>query len=293
MAAATSKYRLLSNAFTRPDEDVKVSPKRVVFLSVEGDNTEIDYFKHLNSRLDNSLIRIELLRHKCGDGYSDPEQVIDLLSEYIHVRHGELIPEDSMNILLAKHSKEMIEQYLENVQELTVEQQRNIRDDLLLMGIDLDYRRYLQQYANDGDVFAVIIDRDRGSHSRELMEKCVQFCQDKNYGCYITNPCFEFWLLLHVCDVAHEYTQEQLDEFYRNDRISNKHTKISYEVSSRAHHYKNINEHIFNQYYGSNIQTALARAKHFASDIPELLDQLGTNIPKLFDVLGCQSKVEE
>ena len=290
---ATSKYRLRSSAFTRPDEEVSIPPKRVVFLSVEGSNTEIDYFRHLNSRLDNSLIHIELLRHRCSDGYSDPEQVIELLNEYIHVRQGELIPEDSMKSLVEKHSMDILQQYLKNSQEVTAEQRKNIREDLLIAGIDLDYRRYLQQYTNDNDVFAIVIDRDGGSHSRELMEKCVQMCRANNYDCYISNPCFEFWLLLHLCDVAQEYTEEELEEFRCNAKVSNKHTKTSREVNRRAHHSKHISPNKFDSYYGPNIQTAIIRAQSFANDTPELFDHLGTSVPKLFDALGYVPNTEE
>ena len=53
-------------------------PKKIVFLSVEGDETERTYFQHLGEKLDNTLIQIEVLRHKHGDGYSDPQYVIEL-----------------------------------------------------------------------------------------------------------------------------------------------------------------------------------------------------------------------
>lgn len=49
------------------------------FLSVEGDQTERTYFQNLNDYLDTQLIQIEVLRHRRGDGYSDPKYVIELL----------------------------------------------------------------------------------------------------------------------------------------------------------------------------------------------------------------------
>ncbi len=201
MATLTSKHRLQSNAFVRMDDDKKIAPKRMVFLSVEGERTETDYFRHLDVYLDNSIIRVEVLRHKRGDGYSDPQYVIELLDEYINVRQGELIPEDSAQQLIQKYSEEVIRAYLEDINSIPTTVQKQICEDLVLIGIDIDYRRYLQQYSSADDMFAVVIDRDCGNHSRELMEECVRKCQEKNYGIYVTNPCFEFWLLLHLCDV--------------------------------------------------------------------------------------------
>ena len=168
MATPISKYRLHSSAFERPDEENKIDPKRVVFLSVEGDETERTYFKHLNDQLDNSLIQIEVLRHRQGDGYSDPEHVIELLSEYMNIRQGELIPPDLLQSLTSKYTIEELQAYLNNPESIHPTKQKSIKEDLLLIGINIDYRRYLQHYTsedNSNDIFAVVLDRDCGSHS--------------------------------------------------------------------------------------------------------------------------------
>jgi len=286
MAVPVSKHRLRSSAFDRPDERIKVDPKRMVFLSVEGDETERTYFQNLSNHLDNSLVKIEVLRHRRGDGYSDPEHVLDLLTEYINVREGELIPKDLPESFSAKYSKEIIQAYLDGDDKLSAIQRKEIEEELLLIGIDLDYRRYLQNCSHDNDVFAVVLDRDCGSHSRQLMEDCVQKCESKGYGCYITNPCFEFWLLLHLCDVKNEYSDEDLGEFLMNAKVSNNHTRTSYEVSRLAGHKKHICTSKFEEYYLPNIQRALINAKQFANSFPDLYDQLGTNLPQLMCTLG-------
>lgn len=286
MAIPVSKHRLCSSAFDRPDETSKVDPKRMVFLSVEGDETERTYFQNLSNHLDNSLVKIEVLRHRRGDGYSDPEHVIDLLTEYINVREGELIPKDLPDSFSAKYSKEIIQAYLDGSDTISLSQRKAIEEELLLIGIDLDYRRYLQNWSHDNDVFAVVLDRDCGSHSRQLMEDCVQKCESKGYGCYITNPCFEFWLLLHLCDVKETYSQEELTELLNNPKISNNHTKTSYEVSRLAGHKKRICSSKFDEYYLPNIHRALTNAKQFVNSFPDLYDQLGTNIPYLMRTLG-------
>lgn len=293
MPTPVSRHRLRSNAFIRPDEEnEKVPIKRVIFLSVEGDNTETDYFTHLNKHLDNSIMKNEVLRHKQGDGYSDPQQVIDLLAEYMNIREGELIPNDVLNALIAKYSKSTLQAYINDCTTLTSEQRNGIKADLLLAGIDLDYRQYLQHYKNNpNDIFAVILDRDAGSsnHARELMEECVRRCEANSYRCYISNPCFEFWLLLHLCDVRKEYTTDRLEELRQNQRISNRHTVISNAVSRIARHSKSISSAKFEQFYFPNIAIALSRAKDFANSFPDIYDQLGTNLPQLLNDLGFTS----
>ncbi len=286
MDRPVSKYRLQSNAFDREDEEAKIPPKRVVFLSVEGDNTEVNYFGHLDRHLDHSIIQIEILRHKHGDGYSDPQYVVELLSEYMSVREGNLIPEDSLQRVINSYTKETIRKYLDDPSSLPAEEQKKMKGDLLLAGIDIDYRRYLQRYGNDDDVFAVVLDRDCGNHSEQLMKDCVQKCIDNNYICCITNPCFEFWLLLHLCNVKEEYTKKELDQILANPKISNRHTVTSSILSERAHHTKSIGTVTFDKYYYPNIGKAMIQAKEFSTTISEIYNKLGTNLPQLLNVLG-------
>lgn len=282
MTSPVSKHRLHSSAFERPGEN-KLTPKRVIYLSVEGDETERNYFEHLNSCMENTLLKIEVLRHKRGDGYSDPENVIELLEEYVLIREGELIPDKCIEELAQKYTKQELKLYLSAPNELSNERKNDIRNDLLLSGIHFDYRKYLKSIEpHEEDIFAVVIDRDCGTHSRELMEACWEKCKQNGFSCYITNPCFEFWLLLHLCDVKDKYTEEELYKFLINAKTSGQHTVTSAEVSNLAHHGKTINLGKFKACYYPKIKDAIAHAKSFTCEYPDVLDELGTNLPQLF-----------
>lgn len=284
----TSRFRLTSTAFKREDEDNKIDPKRMIILSVEGDETVRTYFQHLNMHLDRTMIQIEVLRHRRGDGYSDPRHVIELLNEYVDIRQGQLIPEELPESFAEKYSREIIDAYLKNDDGLSSETRTAISEALVRIGIDLEYRRYLQTFDKETDYFAVVLDRDCGNHSRTLMEECHRLCEENGYGCFVTNPCFEFWLLLHLCDVKEEYPQEQLDAFRANPKISSHHTVVSREVSIRAHHGKHIGSTQFEKYYFPHIPDALAHVGQFKTSYPDLLDYLGSNLPQLFSVLEIE-----
>mgnify|MGYP007011901439 FL=1 len=75
-------HRLHSSMDIRPDDNLEETPKRIIFLSVEG-NTERDYFNFINLYRKEigieSLVHIETLSKLSRDGKSDPEQVFDLL----------------------------------------------------------------------------------------------------------------------------------------------------------------------------------------------------------------------
>lgn len=286
MTTPSSRFRLRSSAFVRNDEIAKIDPKRMIFLSVEGDETERTYFQNLNDYLDANLVQIEVLRHRRGDGYSDPVHVIELLEEYIDLRQGDLIPDELPSQFTEKYSKEFIQKYLADKSELAAEDQMQFSEDLLKIGIDIEYRRYLQYFKKDMDYFAVVLDRDSDCHSKQLMQECLDKCSQNGYGFFVTNPCFEFWLLLHLCDVKSEFSDENLAILYSNKPISNKHTQVSSEVSKRAHHAKTISSPKFKQFYYPNISYALKNAESFATDFPDLFDKLGSNLPKLLNILG-------
>jgi hypothetical protein len=105
-----SKYRLHSNAFERPEEDNPHDPKNLIILSVEGANTERQYFEHLSKHIErggSTVFCIEVLRRKQDDGHSSPEYVIELLNEYIDVLNNDPLPEPWMERFANKYSFEV------------------------------------------------------------------------------------------------------------------------------------------------------------------------------------------
>ncbi len=85
------------------------------------------------------------------------------------------------------------------------------------------------------------------------------------------------------------FSPEELEILYLNPTISKKHTKVSYEVSKRAHHTKTISSTKFKDFYYPNISQAIKNAESFSGDFPDLFDNLGSNLPKLLGILGFQA----
>ena len=285
--AVKSKFRLTSSAFERKDESEKRQLKKLVFLSVEGSQTEMDYFNSLNGCLDNSVIKIETLRHLRSDGYSDPEHVIELLEEAVNARESGPFPVDeSVAWILNKYGYEFIDSYLKKPSSVDPTKAKELKADLLQVGIDLDYRKHLSDLKSEGTYFCVVLDRDEKSRSKDMLSRCVKRCEEKGYHLFLSNPCFEFFLLLHVCDVKNTFSQQELEDFKENRRISDKHTAVSQALTDRAHHSKKISGTKFARIYFPNIKNGAARAKGFATTFPDLYDNLGTNLFELFSILG-------
>lgn len=280
-----NKYRLSASRYERETEDQKIEPKKVYFLSVEGNVTEKEYFENLSRYRNelgiNAIVDVEVLKRSSKDGRSAPKQVLELLEEYLQLRESDSnmisdIPADVLN----EYGIEFIKRYLDGSASISSEEMRSFTSCLKTIGYDINYRRYLRKYDSEMDEFCIMIDRDRLSHSEAEMKECVEHCRTHGYRCFIANPCFEFWLLLHLSDVETEYA-DQLDEILENRKISDKHTFVSNEVSKKTHHGKGGVP--FKSVYLPHVMEAVERAKKFASNEEDLIESIGCNLWKLIE----------
>lgn len=247
-------------------------------MSVEGNETEKEYFEGVSANRRylgiNAVVDVEVLNRRRKDTNSAPWQVVELLEEYLRLRESgsETLIQDIPEEFIQKYGEDFIQNFLDNGEDITKRQRNEFVTDLFKIGYDINYRKYLQKYNSDLDEFGILIDRDMQTHSEANMLECIKYCKEKNYNCYIVNPCFEFWLLLHLSDVKEEYS-DRLPDIKENKRISQNHTFVSKEVSLKAHHGKSgIN---FKKNYMPYIDMAIIRAKEFASDEAELVDSIG------------------
>ena len=104
-----NRYRLTSTVYEREDESQKVLPEKRFFLSVEGNATEKEYFDGVSkNRVKmgiNAEVDVEVLRRGKRDTNSAPQQVIELLEEYIRLR------QQNEDDILGEISEEFKERY--------------------------------------------------------------------------------------------------------------------------------------------------------------------------------------
>ncbi len=281
----SSRYRLTATAYEREDEAEKVPPLKMIFLSVEGNVTEKEYFMGVSKNRKklgiNAKIDIEVLKRSSKDTNSAPQHVIELLEEYIRLRElgNHMLDTEIPTEIVESFGEDFIRDFIRNPELLPKKKKNQFVTELMKIGYDINYRKYLQKYNNEMDEFAILIDRDIYTHSENNMEECIEYCNRQGYKCYIANPCFELWLLLHLSDVKEEY-KECFDELYENKKISNQHTFVSKEVSNKASHGKGgIN---FTENYLPHVEEAIIRAKELAKE-EELVNAIGCNLWKLME----------
>lgn len=229
------------------------------------------------------------MRRGKKDTNSAPQQVIELLEEYIRLReqNEDDILQEISDQFKEQFSLDVIKQFLENPDKLPKKKRNLFATELKKIGYDINYRKYLRKYNDELDEFAVLIDRDMQTHSESNMFECIKYCRKNGYKCYIANPCFEFWLLMHLADIEAEFGS-QLDKIKENKKVSEQHTFVSKEVSDRAHHGKS-GIHFISKYL-PYIDQAVIQAKKFPGDENELVDSIGCNLWKLIEELKMYGK---
>ena len=136
-------------------------------------------------------------------------------------------------------------------------------------------------YKSDYDEMWVVWDREKVPERKENILKMFPKCREKNYNIAITNPLFEFWLLLHVTDIS-EYDNEDL---YNNMPVNSRRKFLDKELSNILENGYNKKKDKFNKdiVTKDNILKALEQEKLFENEFESILDNLGSNIGELIN----------
>lgn len=174
-----NRYRLMSTVYDRKEEIQKILSEKRVFLSVEGNVTEKEYFDGISKNREkigiNAKVDVEVLRRGRKDTNSAPQQVIELLEEYIRLReqNEDDILKEISDQFKEKFSLDFIKQYLEEPEKIQKKQRNKFVTELKKIGYDINYRKYLKKYNDELDEFAVLVDRDMQTHSETNMLECI------------------------------------------------------------------------------------------------------------------------
>lgn len=266
-----------------------------MLLLSEDNATEKNYFelvqKYRTSLGIHALVYIEVLSRDRADTKSAPKYVLELMEEYFNIRtfdDTQDLPEEMQAALgEGQFDSSFLKQYYDHPETIDPQRKEDFEEKMRLVGIDISYRRYLRncQERDGNDVFGIVIDRDIHNTSEQQLRDIYSHCNENSIRCYITNPCFEFWLLLHLSDVKKEYQGKETRLLENRKGPVGKRTYVGSEVNRLAHHDKYISEHIFVEHYLPNVDAALSRSSSFATTKEELLTKLGSNLAELFEKL--------
>ena len=131
---------------------------------------------------------------------------------------------------------------------------------------------------NDDELW-MIIDRDRnGKNIEKFSSKCKS---EPNFYFALSNPCFEFWLLLHLKDIT-EFTEEEINLIFENHKVGTKKTylkKLLSKILPDGYNEANLRPERFLQH----IKLAIDRAKAMNIEAEDYPKTLGTHVYKLIE----------
>lgn len=286
--------------------------RKKYFLVYEGEKTELRYFEAVNELREepglalNPLIElVPIVRSYSEDGWSNPKKIVKRLIENIEEeRNGTTSYETLLNWLMEylqdqgniandpavikgiwvtllwiceeKLKVSSLRQTVDNLQETCekiitfLSQETGLEGLMVAVTEIIDHAGII--YAEGLDKICFIVDRDKESFTADQYDYVLEECQKRRFGLYLTNPCFEFWLLMHFDDVS-ELDQEQLLE---NPKITSKRRYAEQELRKRIPGYTK------SEYDAMalvrNVDIAIQNEKKFCEDINGLKNTVGSNV---------------
>jgi hypothetical protein len=143
-------------------------------------------------------------------------------------------------------------------------------------GKELD--SYDNYFPDTGDQFCLIVDRDKHSFSENQYDSLLELERQEKVKLYVTNPCFEFWLLLHFKDCK-EYDSQKLPE---NSGTGNRTYVESVLKECPGGSYSKTGLK-FDDNYKDKVHTAINNSKKYTTEVNELKNSLGTNAGVLIE----------
>lgn len=290
---------------------------RKFYLIYEGVKTEVAYFKgiifHKNELNINSLVEIiPILRSYDETHFSNPKKILEILIPYLECNplddltvkqfvdyiidwlfEGEYIlsqgiynrdnlKDKLVGLFTASDSKVTdIKKSAKTVSEFLAS---NLGIDNSVDEIDTYLRQQNVTYDPEYDRVCLIADRDKQSFKPDQYEEVLATCEEKGFSLYISNPCFEFWLLLHYDEVL-SMDKEML---LKNPREKPKAKKrfIEKQLGTLMGGY-NKEKLDFSKLL-DKVQCAIKNEKSFCEDIERLKVELGCNIGELLESMQQQ-----
>lgn len=271
---------------------IQKEPKRKYVMFFEGEKTEFIYFdllKQSKKKKENIIVHLEK-RWKQDSGYSNQHFMV----EYI-IRRLEQIKNFSNKDRnkMSKYSK-MFERKnfsLNDMLELTnflkdipdkYPNHFSSTDDLQtqLKSVDI-----LSSFDETYDKVCLVIDRDKGSFTESQFDDVLELARNVNIDLYITNPCFEFYLLLHLVSIEELDT----DKILKNEKVGKK-TYVEYLLNEKMKKLdkkgKGYKKNKYNaDYFIENFEYGYSNAQKLCCTNAELKNKIGSSVFLLVDKL--------
>lgn len=273
----------------RKSEITMYRPK--IIIASEGSCSEPKYFEGLSKStlIENKKI-INLLRDYASKTNSHPNFIISMYKEFLinndnkisvkeiknkidnyNKDNGNIIDITKINTLIDKSYRE---DYIISFEEI-----ENFLFDILKEEIYKDFINNFMDYFSDQNItyspeidsINMVIDRDKDNFFEEQCASVLKFCKESGVNLYVSNPNFEFWLMLHFPQV------NILDpkKMYENKKINSRKRYLEQQLHSICKYNK---KNLKFKTFAPLINNAINNEKNFCEDIYDLKNKLGSNV---------------
>lgn len=288
------------------------------FLVFEGSETEEIYFDAINARKNDLGIApiielIPLIRDFGELGWSNPKKIVDrIIDNVAESVTGEMTYDILLNRIMdymtetgivVGHTQgrtcwntlkllcenELHKQMSDIVDDIDYSSQRLVEllvENSSISSISGNITEVIKSlsftYDSEIDHICIIVDRDKESfvvNDRiNQYQYVIDACKNNGFELYVTNPCFEFWLLLHFDDVT------SLDKklLLENKNVTSKKKYAEYELCQRMRFAKN-------RYDAEELVNSLSKAIHnetmYCEDVELLENNVGSNLGLFFSII--------
>jgi hypothetical protein len=131
----------------------------------------------------------------------------------------------------------------------------------------------------ESDELWMIIDTDKWKSIEEMILECER---QKNMFVAVSNPCFEFWLLLHIKDIS-EYSSEEMHLILQNRKVSSNRNYVDTKIVEILGSYNKSNPKP--ELYIPTIESAINQAKKLNKSDENYPKSLGSFVYKIIEKL--------
>lgn len=260
----------------------------------------------------NPLINlIPIVRSYSEDGWSNPKKILDRIIENLEENRTNLITFETLLNRIIDYFYEMkiistskvqarsiwkamcriceekclkkLDSYVDDIEKNCSLILKTLQEEYELGHVISDISNIIKEggftYAEGFDKICLIIDRDRESFvstsKNDQYKYVVDKCEEMGFGLYVSNPCFEFWLLLHF-DKVFELDKDKL---LGNPKVTAKRRYVEQELRKLCPGYKKTSYRA--EELVKDINHAIDNEKKFCENVVNLENSLGSNIGKL------------
>lgn len=282
---------------------------RKYFFVYEGSDTEVIYFDAIRSLREeigiNPLIElIPIIRSFSEKGWSNPKKILDRVIINLKESKEQTISYESLlnrimdyfyEVEFITTSRVLANNIWETMRRACIEVLQKTLDDTvedigyacntiieelkkdyeienIVKGIASVIKNGGLTYEEGFDQICLIVDRDKDSFVHEQYKYVLKKCKEMGFQFYVTNPCFEFWLLLHFDEV---FDLDQ-DKLLSNPKVTSKRRYTENELRKIYPRYSKSAYHA--EVLVKNIDKAIENEGKFCEDIKELEENIGSNI---------------